>query len=171
MTPTQVTAQRAVLSHAHNDFNKSLNSYASFKVSSQQTGEDLVQDTFIKTWSYLVKGGKIDSMKAFLYHVLNNLIIDEYRRRKNTFSSLDTLLDKGFEPGVDNSNQMINMLDSRSAALLIAKLPPIYRHIMSMRYIQDLSLKEMSNSTGRTENTIAVQLHRGISKMKVLCHA
>lgn len=32
-------------------------------------------------------------MKAFPYHVLNNLIVDEYRKRKT--ASLDDLLEKG----------------------------------------------------------------------------
>ncbi|MFA6050702.1 MAG: RNA polymerase sigma factor [Candidatus Paceibacterota bacterium] len=168
MTPTQETAQRAVLSLAHDDFNKSLNSYAYFKVSSHTTGEDLVQETFIKTWKYLVKGGKIDSMKSFLYRVLNNLIVDEYRRRKTSASSLDTLLDAGYDPGSDESDRMFNMLDGKSALLLIARLPLIYQRIVRMKYMQGLSFKEMSVITGQSPNAMSVQLHRGVSKLRIL---
>src|SRR3984957_2816959 len=96
MTSLQETQQRAILTLAHHDFEKGLNVHAFFKLNNHGTGEDLVQDTFIKTWGYLMRGGKIDVMKAFLYHVLNNLIVDEYRKRKT--SSLDTLMEKGFEP-------------------------------------------------------------------------
>ena len=96
MTPLQEKEQRIILGQAHDEFEKGLNTRAFFKVSDHAIGEDLVQETFMKTWSYLVKGGKIDVMKAFLYHVLNNLIVDEYRKRKTT--SLDVLLEKGFEP-------------------------------------------------------------------------
>jgi DNA-directed RNA polymerase specialized sigma24 family protein len=39
---------------------------------------------------------------------------------------------------------------------------------MRMRYVQDLSLKEMSLLTGQTENTVAVQAHRGLAKLRVL---
>jgi DNA-directed RNA polymerase specialized sigma24 family protein len=39
---------------------------------------------------------------------------------------------------------------------------------MRMKYVQDLSLEEMSASTGLSKNTIAVQLHRGLEKMKLL---
>ncbi len=73
ITPKQEAEQKSLLTSAHKDFNKMLNSYAFFKVNNRETGEDLVQDTFIKTWSYLLKGGKIDAMKSFLYHILNNL--------------------------------------------------------------------------------------------------
>ncbi len=37
-----------------------------------------------------------------------------------------------------------------------------------MRFVQDLSLKEMSLITGKTKNSIAVQVHRGLEKIKVL---
>ena len=39
---------------------------------------------------------------------------------------------------------------------------------MRMRYVQDLSLKEIALLTGQTANTIAVQLHRGLAKLKLL---
>lgn len=156
-----------ILTQAHRDFDKGLNARAFFKVNNRTTSEDLVQDTFIKTWSYLVKGGKIDIMKAFLYHVLNNLIIDQYRKHKTT--SLDTLLEKGFEPAAnDKPEKLFNILDGKTALLLIARLPENYQKIMRMRYIQDLSLKEISLITGQSKNNIAVQIHRSLEKLKLL---
>jgi len=156
----------AVMALAYCDHEKGLNKHSFFKVHNRQLSEDLVQDTFMKTWNYLVKGGKIEVMKAFLYHSLNCLIIDEYRKRKTT--SLDMLLEKGFEPSIDNTNQLVNFLDGKKALLLIQQLPIKYRLVMRMKYNQDLSLTEMSLITGQTKNAMAVQLHRGLEKLKVL---
>ncbi len=105
-------------------------------------------------------------MRSFLYHVLNNLIVDEYRKRKT--SSLDVLLEKGYEPSFDNSKSLFDRLDGKAALLLIQRLPLTYQKTMRMRYVQDLSLKEMSLVTGQPKNTLAVQLHRGTQKLKVL---
>lgn len=99
MTPREEKESRRILTGAHHDYEKGLNARAFFKVHDHAIGEDLVQDTFMKTWKYLVKGGKIDVMKAFLYHTLNHLIIDEYRKHKTV--SLDALLEEGFEPRND----------------------------------------------------------------------
>jgi DNA-directed RNA polymerase specialized sigma24 family protein len=44
----------------------------------------------------------------------------------------------------------------------------MYQKVMRMRYMQDLSLAEMSLVTGQSRNTIAVQLHRGLAKLKLL---
>lgn len=166
MTPEQETQQQNVLTGAHKDYEKGMNAYSFFKVQNRATSADLVQDTFMKTWSYLVKGGKIDVMKAFLYHILNNLIVDEYRKHKMT--SLDVLLEKGFEPSVDRSESLLNILDGKEALILIQRLPLGYQKVMRMKYVQDLSLQEMSLLTGQTKNTVAVQLHRGLGKLKLL---
>ena len=166
MTPKQEGQRKAVLTSAHHDFEKGLNLHAFFKVHNRAIGEDLVQDTFMKTWAYLVKGGKIDMMKAFLYHILNNLIVDEYRKHKTT--SLDILLEKGFEPSAGDSGRLFDVLDGKVAIILIQRLPKTYQKVMQMRYVQDLSLKEMSFITGQSKNTIAVQLHRGLEKLKLL---
>jgi RNA polymerase sigma-70 factor (ECF subfamily) len=155
-----------VLNSAHQTYEHGLNLYAFSKIHSHSAGDDLVQDTFIKTWRYLVKNGKIHLMKAFLYHVLNGLIIDEYRKHKTT--SLDTLIEKGFEPSVDNSDKIFNILDGKVAILLIERLPEKYRKVMRMRHVQLLSLEEMSLITGDSKNTIAVQIHRGLEKLRLL---
>lgn len=169
MTSKQETKHNEALTGAHHEFEKGLNVYAFFKTSDHGIGEGLVQDTFLKTWSYLVKGGKIEVMRAFLYHVLNNLIVDEYRKRKTT--SLDSLIEKGFEPKDENPKQLFNILDGKAALLLIQRLPIAYQKVMRMRYVQDLSLKEISLITGQSRNTIAVQAHRGLEKLKLLYNA
>lgn len=166
MTPKQETKKQTILSVAYEDYGKKLNSYAFFRVSSRAISEDLVQDTFKKTWPYLVKGGKIDVMKSFLYHVLKDLIIDEYRKKKS--SSLDALMEKGFVPGNDSSQRIINVLDGKRAIFLISGLPEKYQKIMRMRYVQELSLKEMALITGQSKETLAVQVHRGLKKLKIL---
>lgn len=166
MTPKQRKRQGALLSEAHLEHEKGLTFYALSKLHNRDSSIDLVQDTFMKTWAYLVKGGKIDVMKSFLYHILNNLIIDEYRKHKTP--SLDVLLAKGFEPGVNDTERLLNALDGKAAILLIQRLPEKYKKVMRMRYVQDLTLDEMSLITGETKNALAVQVHRGVTKIKAL---
>ena len=166
MTTQEEKEREGELTSAYKDYEKGLNLYAFSKVHNHSTGDDLVQDTFIKTWRYLVRNGKIHLMKAFLYHVLNGLIIDEYRKHKAT--SLDTLIEKGYEPSVDDSDRLLNVLDGKAALILIERLPEKYRKVMRMKYVQLLSLQEMSLITGETKNAIAVQLHRELAKLKFL---
>src|ERR1035437_6469342 len=114
---------------AHHNNEKMLCSYSFFKTHDPMVSEDLVQETFLKTWSYVIKGGKIHNLKAFLYHVLNNLIVDQYRKRKT--SSLDVLVEKGFEPSEDVSEHIFDCIDGEAAILLIQQLPVKYQKVMN----------------------------------------
>ena len=169
MDKKEENKMQGLLSEAHHDYNKGLNARAYFKVNNHATSDDLVQDTFSKTWSYLLRGGKIDIMKSFLYHILNNLIVDEYRKRKT--SSLDLLLEEGYEPSVDNSERDINILDGKVAINNISLLPFKYQRIMRLRHVQMLTLGEISLLVGQSKSTLAVQLHRGLAKLKLLTFA
>ena len=166
LTVVDETRLQGILTVAHHSFEKGLTARAFFKVNNHTVSDDLVQETFTKTWMYLVKGGEISTMKAFLYHILNHLIIDEYRKRKTL--SLDVLIENGFEKGDDTQERLYAFLDGKKALLLITSLPPMYRVVMRMRYVQELSLQEIAKSTGKTANTVAVQVHRGLEKLKVL---
>lgn len=154
------------LTDAHDSFEKGLSKYVYSKTHSILATADLVQDTFMKTWSYLIKGGKIVVMKAFLYHAMNDLIVDEYRKRKNV--SLDVLIEKGFEPSVNDIDKLFDSIDGKQVMKIINKLPQKYRSVMNMKYVKNLSLTEMSLITGQSKNTIAVQAHRGLEKLKSL---
>lgn len=160
------TSLQAVLTTAHLSYEKKLNIHAFYKLHDHDLGEDLVQDAFIKTWKYLVRGGKIEIMRAFLYHILNDLIVDEYRKHKT--GSLNALMEKGFEPKTNSSERLFNFLDGKALILLIAQLPEKYQKIMRMKYVQELSITEISLITGQSKNAVTVQAHRGLEKLKLL---
>ena len=103
---------------------------------------------------------------SFLYHLLNNLIIDQYRKRKTY--SLDMLLEKGYEIGIDDSERLAEVFDGRIAFRLVDQLPKRYQNVLYMKYADHLSYGEISRRTGQERNTIAVQVHRGLAKLKQL---
>lgn len=166
LSKRELDSIRSDVTEAHSNYEKGLLKRASYKINDSEVGQDLVQTTFLKTLLYLQKGGKIDVMKSFLNHVLRDLIIDEYR--KNKMTSLDILLEKGFEPIFDEHDRTINILDGREIIFMIPLLPKKYRSVIQMRYLKNLSLKEISLITGQSQNTVAVQLHRGLAKLKII---
>jgi RNA polymerase sigma-70 factor (ECF subfamily) len=159
-------AKHEIFVQAYGDYEKSLLRRSFFKVSNKALAEDLVQTTFLKTWEYMAKDGKIDSMKAFLFHALNNLIIDEYRKEKPV--SLDILTEAGFQLAIDNSDRLFNIIDGKTAMVLIPLLTDRYREVISMRYAEDMTLKEIANATNQSKNTVAVQIYRGVEKLAIL---
>jgi len=117
MTAWKATKSQTDLTLAYHNHQKGLTFYAFSRTQDRDLSEDLIQQTFLKTWIYLVKQGKIDLMKAFLYHVLKNLIVDQYRKPKTV--SLDALLEKGFEARVGDPERLVNIIDGKTALALI----------------------------------------------------
>lgn len=141
--------------------------FAFFKLSDRERAKDLLQETFSKAWEYVSTKGDVDNIKAFLYKILSNLIIDEYRKRKPV-DSLEDLREVGFDPSRDSTETLVNRIDGSKAIMLLRKIAEPYRSAIFMRYIQELSLKEIAELTEENENAIAVRIHRGLEKLRKL---
>ena len=137
-----------------------------FRVYDRDSAKDIMQETFTKTWQYLVGGGEIQNMKAFLYKTANNLIIDLSRKKQAV--SLETLQEEGFEPGYDDSKDINNSIEVKRLLKLVDQLDNTYREVVIMRYIDDLSPKDIASIVHESENNISVRIHRGIKKLKEL---
>ena len=153
--------------------------HAFFRVSDRERAFDLVQDTYLKAWDYVAGGGTIRQYKSFLYRVLHNLIIDEYRKKRS--SSLDELLEnetiadavearmaegglRETEEALDE-NVLVENIRSR-----IPELPDDYATVLTLRFIDDLSTREIAEAVGVSENVVSVRVHRGVAKLRTLCN-
>lgn len=139
-----------------------------FRVYDREKAKDVVQETYIRAWKYLAEGRQVDNLRAFLYKVANNLIIDLSRKRKEM--SLDMLQEQGFDPGEDSTDSLLSRIDARAAVAMIEYLEEPYRSAVVMRYLDDMSPKEIAVVFDESENTISVRIHRGIKKLQLLAH-
>lgn len=158
---------------AFDEYSDALFRHAVYRISDRERAIEIVHDTFTKVWSYIRAGHEIDSYKPFLYKVINNLIIDEYRRRKEL--SLDSLLaeegtDEGsfpelYEGGIE---ELTFALDAEKASNLIAELPLAYREVLTLRFVDGLGPKEISELIEETENVVSVRIHRALKVLKMM---
>jgi RNA polymerase sigma-70 factor, ECF subfamily len=138
-----------------------------FRVFSKARAQELVQDTFMKTWEYLEGGKEVRNIRAFLYQVANNLIIDESRKRKE--ESLDALTEgEGFEPASEEHIKVERAALHKEVLRHIHKLPQEDREVFVMRYVDDLDPREIAEILGTTPNAISVRLHRAVKAVQSL---
>jgi len=140
--------------------------YAYMKTSDRNKALDIAQDTFTRAWEYASKGEPVLNMRALLYRIAHNLIVDEYRKKSTV--SLDAMMEEGFDYGANNTERMIDQFDARDVIKLVDQIDPKYRDVVMWRYIDEMSVKEIADITGDTENTVSVRIHRGIEKLKNL---
>jgi RNA polymerase sigma-70 factor (ECF subfamily) len=156
---------------AFDEYSDALFRHAYYRLSDRERAIEIVHDTFTKVWTYVRAGHEIDAYKPFLYKVINNLIIDEYRRRKER--SLDALLE---EEGTDEGSfdelhaggldELTFTLDAEKASVLVGQLPLVYREVITLRYIDGLGPKEISELIEATENVVSVRIYRGLKILK-----
>ncbi len=156
---------------AFEEYNDALFRHAFLRISNREKAIDLVHDTFTKVWSYVRDGYQIDSYRPFLYKVLNNLVIDEYRKRKEL--SLDAMLEAD---GVDEGNfdelsentveALAATIDGKKAFELLEELPDQYREVIIYRFIDQLGPREISELIEESENVVSVRIHRGLKLLR-----
>ncbi|TSC91418.1 MAG: RNA polymerase sigma-70 factor, ECF subfamily [Parcubacteria group bacterium Licking1014_17] len=142
--------------------------YCYFRVNSKEDAEDLASLVFTRVWDYISAGNKIDSIRAFLYQVAHNLIIDHYRKNKE---AREVSLDNPDNPiDIPEESDFIQDVDQKGMVNDIRKklhqLPDNYREAIILRYINDLSIKEVAQAMDITENNASVILHRAVEKLK-----
>jgi RNA polymerase sigma-70 factor (ECF subfamily) len=136
-----------------------------FRVFNREKAKDLAQEAFMKTWEYLSNGEEVRNMKAFIYRVANNLIIDQSRKKQEV--SLDQLRDEqGFDPSDNAKDRLVGLLEGADAIRMLNKINPKYRQIIQMRYVDDLDTSEIAAAIGETENNVSVRLHRGMKELR-----
>lgn len=137
--------------------------YCLYKTSDREVARDLVQETFVKLWNYLLSGKEIRSMRPFLYQLAGNLVIDWYRKHKT--ESLDNLMDQGFDP--QNSSASPEVTAELSLVMRhLSKLSSDDRDLIIWRYIEDLSPKEIATILNEKENTVSVRIHRALERLR-----
>jgi RNA polymerase sigma-70 factor (ECF subfamily) len=154
------------LTESYDEFGDAIFRYCFFKISDREKALDFVQETFARTWQYLLNGNEIGNMKTFLYTTARHIIIDEYRKKKTL--SLDELLDNGIEPHAEIEEALYSSLDIARVMAHVQQLPEHYSSIIIMRYVNDLSVQEIAQIVHETENVVSVRIHRGISKLREL---
>lgn len=134
------------------------------RVRDREVAKDVVQETFSRCWLYVSEGKEVTHIRAFLYRIANNLIVDLSRKKRS--SSLDSLMEEdGFEPRDESIREPIDTPAIKEAMNNLGKLDEMYRVVITMRFLDEMSPKEIASVLGVSENVVSVRIHRGIERL------
>lgn len=139
-----------------------------FRLNSRERALEISQEAFLKVWEYFDRGTDIKNPTALVYRVANNLIIDEYRRKKVV--SLDMMQEGGFDVDDGDNGKMLERMEIDKVREAISKIPEKYRQVITLRFVEGLSPKEIGVIIDRTENSVSVQLNRAIKMLQEILH-
>lgn len=154
--------------NAYDAYGDAIFRFCVLKVSNRELAQDLAQEVFMKYWQTLRKGEKLQNERAYLYTLARNLVIDWYRKKKE--SSLDVLTEAGIEFQGDTSKSITDSAEAREAFEVIGQLEEGDREVLTLRFVEGFSPKEIADVTGESANTISVRIHRALKKVQELLH-
>lgn len=149
-------------------------SYILFVVRDEDKANDLFQETFVKVITKLHQGRYVDSGKfgAWIMRIAHNVIMDWYREQRsrnlieptdeNDLSNLsgNEILDSNVE------NRYVNVQIMVDVKNMMNMLPPTQREVVFMRFYQDLSFKEIAETTGVSINTSLGRMRYAILNLR-----
>lgn len=133
-----------------------------FKVKTRHDAEELTAEVFLGAWNYLTTS-TVRNLNAVLYKLARNKIADFYRSRKEEVDlAAAATVDDGTDPEAD-----VDLSASHERVLqALDKIHGEYAQIVSMRYLDELEIKEIAGALGKTQNNVRVTLHRAMAALK-----
>ncbi|WP_373458209.1 RNA polymerase sigma factor SigW [Paenibacillus harenae] len=138
-------------------------------LNNRQESEDVVQDTFLRVYKNLDRYDENLKFSTWIYRIATNLCIDRLRKRKPVYSlDAESTEHEGLDgysmiPSDDRTPETELLLSDTQRIIhqAIETLPPKYKTVMTLRYMQDLSLQEIGDIMDMPVTTIKTRVHRG----------
>ena len=140
--------------------------------------EDLVQETYLRAFRSLHQFTEGTNLRAWLFRILTNTYINEYRRRQRrpNSSSLDNieefylydhLVDSRVQPGSERPEDVVLQrltVDDVNAA--IDELPEDFRQVVLLADVEGFSYREIAEIAGIPVGTVMSRLFRARRRLQ-----
>ncbi len=137
------------------------------KVSRREEAEDLTHQVFLSAWENIENYKHLGfPFSSWLYRIARNEVIDYYRTKKNNVELEKADSEISEPPTAEFAIEKKFELENVRGA--IGKLKPEYQDVIIMRFVEDLSPKEIAAALGKTEGAVKLLQHRAIKNLKAL---
>ena len=153
---------------------KKLYDYIMFVVRDPELANDVFQETFVKIITRLQEGKYTDSGKFsfWMIRIAHNVIMDTFRQQKSlhiieptTGNDLTKLKSENIMD-LNRENEYVNAQVLHDVRHIMDLLPAPQREVVYMRFYQELSFKEIAETTGVSINTSLGRMRYALINMR-----
>lgn len=138
-------------------------------LSNRHEAEDVVQETFLRVHKNWNRYDDKQKFSTWIYRIATNLCIDRLRKRKPSYyldaemNDQDGLDGYTLIPGDERTPETEYLLSETQQTIhqAIEGLPAKYKSVIVLRYLQELSLQEISEVLDMPVTTVKTRVHRG----------
>lgn len=142
--------------------------YCLYRVYDREKAKDVTQESYMRLWNMMTEGKNIKNHRAMLYTVARNLIIDSTRKKSSTESSLDVLLEAGWQVSdhTEGAQRKNDTLDVHRALEQLREHNHEWGECVELRYLDGLAVKDIAAVLEVSPNVISVRIYRGVRQLK-----
>ena len=163
------TDQKLPVEHLWDQYSQRLLAFIRSRVGNTTEAEDILQEVFIRVHRHLCCQEQWNKPDGWFYQIARNLIIDHYRRRRETSELPEGLV---AEPVEEEENP--EAILALSLKEMIAALPEPYRQALILTEYQGLSQKQLAESQGISLSGAKSRVQRAREKLRDMllgcCH-
>lgn len=151
----------------YDQFSDKIYSYIYHRVGHADLAEDLTGQVFIRMLE-AVRVGRAwrTSFSGWLYRIAHNLVIDYYRRRgRATFIDLEEAAPVQSQHG-DPIQAAEAVFDRQRLRAALNSLTEEQAQVITLRFLEELSIAETAEIMGKTEGAIKAQQYRAVLALR-----
>lgn len=134
----------------------------------KEDAEDLTHQVFTNAWQNLSRyESRGFPFGSWLYRIATNAVIDHYRTAR-THAPLEAIPEEILSEQSGMGDAVDTAIDLDRVRVLLAKLEPDQQNVLLLKFVDDLSNREIADTLGKTEGAVRVIQHRAIKKLKEL---
>lgn len=144
-----------------------------FKVMrNQEDAEEVAQDAFLKAYQNLANFKHEAKFSTWLFRIVYNTAISRTRKKRPNFSPIDerTMGNLTEDDIYENLDRMSDEEQQKSVSAAIDRLPEDESAIVTLFYMEDNSIDDISEITGLTKSNVKVKLFRIRKKLAAELH-
>jgi RNA polymerase sigma-70 factor, ECF subfamily len=151
------------LAQVYDLYSPELYRYAARFLGDPTLAEDCVADTFSRFLKILSAGrGPKDHLRAYLYRIVHNLIVDHYRRAPDLVELKET------HPDIENAPEQEADLHMRQAQMrkAIQQLTPDQQQVIAFKYFQGWKNEEIAQALDKPVGAVKSLQHRALASLQ-----
>ncbi len=144
-------------------YKKRVFSFAYYHVRNKADAEDISQEVFWRLFNYIKKYDVKRKFFSWIYAIEMNVIKSFFQKNKNRTVELT---ENFINSIIFNDNSLLSVDDKLFLFKAMEEISEDEKNILFLKYMDDLSIKEISETLEITEENVKVRIYRAKEKLQ-----
>jgi len=122
--------------------------------------EEITIKSFSKAFEKIHLFNEQYKFKTWIVSIAKNQLNDYLKKKKIRFENIENIKSESFKNNFNPEEELINKERYNYVNEKIDELKPMYKEIIKLKYIEDLSINQISQKLNQPVNTIKIKIYR-----------